>query len=469
MLIPDKIFAYINKRTSNIWQIENDLPKLFQKIIVVPAIAELENLPNFINSLEQNDGLELHNTLLLIIVNNSISSAQEVKNDNQNTLAYLKTIQSKLNISFIDACSAGKEMDDKNGGVGLARKIGMDLALTKFDYYSINKKILICTDADCIVDSNYLTEISQEFNRNNFEAAVVNFAHDISGNDEETKAVICYEIFLRYYVLGLTFAKSEYAFHTIGSTMLCTPEAYVKVEGMNKRKAAEDFYFLEKLAKIYPIGEIKSTYVHPSKRGSWRVPFGTGKSVDRYLSNTRDEYLLYDPKSFLLLKTWFVVFCDKSLSQPEPARPAGGLVSGSLNFTDDQQKIPKQDLPDGSQVRNDNLLNQNSLLKISKNIHPALSDFLSQQDFRNFINKVLIKNTNSNEIEKQKHFWFDAFRTLKLIHYLRDAAYPNINMFDAIDELLRMMKIENPIKRKSEIPDLKTQKEYLLLLRKVQS
>ena len=42
-------------------------------------------------------------------------------------------------------------------------------------------------------------------------------------------------------------------------------------------------------------------------------------------------------------------------------------------------------------------------------------------------------------------------------------------MFSAIDELLKMMKIENSIKRKSEIPDLKTQKEYLLLLRKIQS
>ena len=108
-------------------------------------------------------------------------------------------------------------------------------------------------------------------------------------------------------------------------------------------------------------------------------------------------------------------------------------------------------------------------MKISKNIHPALSDFLTQQDFENFINKVLLKNNNPTEIEKQKHFWFDAFRTLKLIHYLRDATYPNINMFSAIDELLRMMKIENSIKRKSEIPDLKTQKEYLKLLRKIQS
>ncbi|MBK7499415.1 MAG: glycosyltransferase family 2 protein [Ignavibacteriales bacterium] len=427
MLIPDKNFAYINKRASSNWQLENDYKKYFQKIIVVPSIAESENLPVLISSLEQNDELELLNTLLIVVVNNSVSSTEEVKNDNQKTIDYLKNIKSRVNISFIDVCSAGKEMDDKNGGVGLARKIGMDLALTKFDYYSLNKKIMICTDSDCIVEPYYLTKISQEFNRNNFEAAVVNFAHDINGDDEETKAIICYEIFLRYYVLGLNFAKSDYAFHTIGSTMLCTPEAYVKVEGMNKRKAAEDFYFLEKLAKIYPIGELKSTFVYPSKRGSWRVPFGTGRSVDRYLSNSRDEYLLYDPKSFIVLKTWLQVFNDNSIS------------------------------------------NQIDLIRISKNIHPALSDFLSQQDFGNFINKVLLKNNNPNEIEKQKHFWFDAFRTLKLIHYLRDETYPNINMFDAIDELLKMMSIENMIKRNSAIPELEIQKEYLLLLRKIQS
>jgi len=427
MHIPDKISAYINKRASNTWLIENDYKKYFQKIIVVPSIAESENLPALINSLEQNDELELLNTLLIVVVNNSISSTEEVKNDNQKTIDYIKNIKSRVNISVIDASSNGKEMDDKNGGVGLARKIGMDLALTKFDYYSLNKKIMICTDADCTVEPYYLTKISQEFNRNNLEAAVVNFSHDISGDDEETKAIICYEIFLRYYVLGLSFAKSDYAFHTIGSTMLCTPEAYVKVEGMNKRKAAEDFYFLEKLAKIYPIGELKLTHVYPSKRGSWRVPFGTGRSVDRYLSSSRDEYLLYDPKSFIVLKTWLQVFNDNSIS------------------------------------------NQIDLIRISQNIHPALSGFLSQQDFGNFINKVLLKNNNPNEIEKQKHFWFDAFRTLKLIHYLRDETYPNINMFDAIDELLKMMSIENMIKRNSAIPELETQKEYLLLLRKIQS
>jgi hypothetical protein len=462
MLIPDKISTYLNKRASNIWQIENDHKKYFQKIIVVPAIAESINLPNFIQSLGQNDELELLNTLLLIVINNSVSSSKEVKLDNQDTLAYLQNLKSKINISFIDATSIGKEMGDKNGGVGLARKIGLDLALTKFDYNSKNKKIIICTDADCIVDLNYLSEISHEFKNNNYESAVVNFAHDITGDDEETKAIICYEIFLRYYVLGLSFAESNYAFHTIGSTMLCTPEAYVKVEGMSKRKAAEDFYFLEKLAKIYKVGEIKSTTIQPSKRSSWRVPFGTGRSVDRYLSNTRDEYLLYNPQCFVILKSWLDVFIDKSVSQPEPARPAGGLVSGSSVSIYNDREIPKR-------VRNDRESLYQSLIMISKNIHPALSEFLKNQDLENFILKVLKKNNNPMEIEKQKRFWFDAFKTLKLIHYLRDVSYPNINMFDAIDGLLRLMNTEVKIKRRSLIPDLEVQKEYLMLLRKIQS
>lgn len=455
MLIPDKISAYLNKRASNKWEIENDHKKLFQKIIVVPSIAESSTLPSLIQSLEQNDKAELSNTLLLIVVNNAVSSSKEVKEENSKTLDYLRNLKTDLNLSFIDASSFRKEFDDKNAGVGLARKIGIDLALTKFDYGSLKKRILICTDADCVADSNYLSEISQEFNRKNYEAAVVNFAHDISGNDQETKAIICYEIFLRYYVLGLSFAKSDYAFHTIGSTMLCTPEAYVKVGGMNKRKAAEDFYFLEKLAKIYPIGKIKSTFVHPSIRSSWRVPFGTGRSVNRYLSNERNEYQLYDPKCFIVLKSWLEVFYDRSLSQPE-------LVSGSLNFSDNPQEIPKQ-------VRNDKIRNQSSLLKISRNIHSALYDFLIQQDFENFSKKVLLNNKNQSEVNKQKHFWFDAFKTLKLIHYLRDETYPNVNMFNAIDELLRLMEIENPIKRNSDSPDLEIQKEYLLQLRKIQS
>ena len=48
MIIPYKINAYLNKRSSAIWQIENDHKKYFQKIVVVPSIAESNNLPELI-------------------------------------------------------------------------------------------------------------------------------------------------------------------------------------------------------------------------------------------------------------------------------------------------------------------------------------------------------------------------------------------------------------------------------------
>ena len=44
---------------------------------------------------------------------------------------------SGLQIGYIDVSSPGKEMDEKNGGVGLARKIGMDEALKIFKYYEM--------------------------------------------------------------------------------------------------------------------------------------------------------------------------------------------------------------------------------------------------------------------------------------------------------------------------------------------
>ena len=125
-------------------------------------------------------------------------------------------------------------------------------------------------------------------------------------------AICCYEIFLRAYVMGLSFAGSPYAFHAIGSTMACTAQAYVDVRGMNRRTAAEDFHFLNKLAKIGSIGVIETTTVFPSPRPSKRVPFGTGQRVLRFMTGGTDEYRLYDPRIFEILREWLAGMEDRS-------------------------------------------------------------------------------------------------------------------------------------------------------------
>ncbi len=446
-MIPIEVKKYLGKYSLSSWKIEASSLENLTSVVVVPAICELENIKKLLVSLSNNDNRYFSSTLILFVINNSANSTFDVKEDNQKSLKVLREIMGKVNhsndkfleriiasnlrVGLVDASSPGKELPDKDAGVGLARKIGMDLALSVFDYQSKNKKILICLDADCTVENNYLTEIINNFNSKNISAAVVNYSHPIIEDNENSEAIISYEIFLRFYDLGLIFANSPFAFPTIGSTMICDYESYIKVEGMNKRKAAEDFYFLEKLAKNYSIEKIKNTIVYPSSRSSWRVPFGTGQRVNRFLSQKQNEYLLYDPKSFSILKEWLEVFTSDKISSE-------GL-----------------------------------LLESSKEIDLQLYEFLIQQHFHEDWKKILANSKTLEQLNRQKRNWFDGFKTLKLIHYLRDTKYPMINMFDAIDKLFGMMRnpsTEFATKLSDErkglsIPPIEIQMEYLTLLR----
>ena len=439
--LPEPVEKYLKKYSTGNWKLESRFKNKFDNVIVVPVIAEYNNLRKLLASLLKNDNKHFKRTAIIIVVNNLPDSSDEVKNDNSETLIFLKTLRSNpnrdeslgvqfgksdLSIGFIDASSTGLEMPKKIGGVGLARKIGMDETLKIFDYSSPAKKIIICLDADCSVVSNYLTAVVDEFNSRNLSGAVVNFEHKIEEDSATTPAIICYEIFQRYYVLGLKYANSPFAFHTIGSTMLCDYESYIKVEGMNKKKAAEDFYFLEKLAKNLRVENITSTIVYPSSRSSWRVPFGTGQRVERFLSDKQNEYLLYNPLTFDILKKWLEVF--------------------------------NSDRPKTS----------NEYLASAKNIHTELCNFLTEQNFSNDWNKILSNSKTLEQLSKQKQKWFDGFRTLKLIHYLRDKAFPQIDMFEALNGIFKRVGInEDFFWFEKSIPNLDVQKKYLKLLREL--
>ncbi|MFN3695683.1 MAG: glycosyltransferase family A protein, partial [Ignavibacterium sp.] len=238
--LPDFVKTYLKKFSLPDWRISNSHKKLFDNIIVIPSLAEYEQLPQCLNSLEHNDEALLNETLILVVVNNSESADEEVKSNNKKTIQFLKSYDGKLNLSFIDASSKGKELSDKFAGVGLARKIGCDLALTKFDYSSNKKKIIFFLDADCTVSSDYIQKVNLAFNKNDLHSAVIEYEHKFIDDTPEAEAIICYEIFLRYHRLGLKFAGSYYDYHTIGSTIVCDVESYIKAGGMNKRKAGED-------------------------------------------------------------------------------------------------------------------------------------------------------------------------------------------------------------------------------------
>src|SRR5262249_56888321 len=84
-----------------------------------------------------------------------------------------------------------------------------------------------------------------------------------------------YEIFLRYYLLGLADAGSPYAFHTLGSAIAVNPMAYAMVRGFPRRLAGEDFHFLNKVAKIGSILRMGGAPIVIEGRRSHPAPFGT--------------------------------------------------------------------------------------------------------------------------------------------------------------------------------------------------
>ena len=423
--LPEHVKKYLQKYSLlKYWNVETQPQEKFKFAIVIPALNEFQNIVKLLDSLSKNKVEKPEDFLVLFVINNIKDANEEIVSGNRQTLNYLQEVKksSPFQIEIIDAFSGKRALPQKTGGVGLARKIGLDAALQVLDYSF--RSGLVCLDADCVVSENYLRTVAEEFSSQNFHAGYFKFEHRLDEDEEVKNAIICYEIFLRYYVLGLKFARSPYAFHTIGSTMFFDVETYINVGGMNKRKAGEDFYFLEKVAKNFEVKEIAGAKVFPSARASLRVPFGTGQRVHRFLNRTQDEYLVYSPESFLVLKKWNDIFINVGKESAE------------------------------------------NYLKLARKINPVLEKFLIENDFPRKWEGILKHSASDEQILRQKKFWFDGFRTLKLIHYLRDTIFPNVNMFEGVNGLLKLVG-ENEISITAKIPPLKTQIKILKKLREL--
>jgi hypothetical protein len=97
-------------------------------------------------------------------------------------------------------------------------------------------------------------------------------------------AVINYELHQRYYLQAVRYTGYPFAYHTVGSCFAVLAETYCRMGGLSRRKAGEDFYFIQKIAVHGRYGECRTTRVYPSPRPSDRVPFGTGPDISRQIS-----------------------------------------------------------------------------------------------------------------------------------------------------------------------------------------
>ena len=370
-----------NRATLSPWKIEGTSRIDFSAAMIIPALAERENLPAALDSLCQNPVEYLARTLVVIVVNNRTDTVADQFDDNQKALDWLRSHPyPQLNLTWVDASSSGLELPAKDG-VGLARKIGFDASLQFLDWKA--DPLLFSLDADTTVDRFYLSTIFDHFVMSKNGAAVIPFRHQSVSIPRQEAAIRHYELYLRSYLFGLQMAGSPYAYHHIGSAFACRAGAYVRAGGMNRRCGGEDFYFLQQLTKTSGIEIVSGTVVHPSPRFSDRVSFGTGKAVQGQVEEGEALFHFVPVSGFQILKEWL------------------GLIDCYLN--DSAAQISRQVL----------------------DISPVLAEFLIELNFV----QVWKKMQNNHSSEEQRlaafHDWFDALRTRQLLTRIEDNSRPS--------------------------------------------
>lgn len=273
----------------------------------------------------------------------------------------------------------------KWAGVGLARKIGMDEALRR---QSDEKSLIVCLDADCTVQKNYLAELDR-FRVGNVRApgCSIKFEHPFTNPGIED-----YELFLHYFIEAQRWVGFPFAFQTVGSSMAARNYAYVKAGGMNKRKAGEDFYFLHKVIAQGDFTELNNTCVYPSDRFSTRVPFGTGRALLEYAQTSRVD--CYPFEMFVELKK-MVQFIPNLYH---------------LDFTGTDQW------------------------------GYGLTEFLKSLNFEEKIKEIRGRSGSYEVFEKHFFQWFDAFRLMKYGNYLLDKTGVMPDVREEAEKLRRVNK-----------------------------
>jgi len=105
-------------------------------------------------------------------------------------------------------------------------------------------------------------------------------------------------------------------------------------------------------------------------------------------------------------------------------------------------------------------------LERAARISAQLKAFLIRNDFEETWPKIQHNSPDLDGLERQFHRWFDGFRTLKLIHHLRDNGLPRQPIFDAVRELVdRSARIDPGIAWDNIADDIGVQEELLDVLR----
>ncbi|MCH8891303.1 MAG: hypothetical protein IH827_09550 [Myxococcales bacterium] len=412
------------------------LRRRFGHVLTVPAYGEGRELRKALASIPAGP---LGDVLIVLVVNGRVDSPRSMKDANLAMLEELRAAggrgvpiaqnavvheHPRGALLLVDRATPGRELPPRHG-VGLARKIAADIALALWSEGRVASPWIHCTDADVVLPQLYFeaTTPGTSIARNGSSAAedsgaasgpaAANRLDRASDSNaallypfrhvDATSEALEYEISLRYYVGGLRFAGSPYAFHTIGSTVAVHATAYARVRGFPRRLAAEDFYLLNKLAKVGTIRSLHGEPIRLSARTSNRTPFGTGHALEHARGRERDAAPLcvYHPDVFSDLGAWLQTLHALAIAG-EAADPADLLAKSIGGW-------PSAD---------------------AERLRAPLEECGAWAAARIGVKRCRTPATRA----KHLHGGFDAFRTLKLIHGLRAGGLASIPLRDALSE-----------------------------------
>ncbi len=224
--------------------------------------------------------------------------------NNQETIGLLQKF-TDLNMKIIDRSSPGNGWTGKHFGVGWARKTAMDAA----SELANPDDLIVTMDGDTRYPPGYLESTLKEFLQNpEIKALAAQYYHALTGNKAEDRAILRYEIYMRYFAINMLRIGNPYAFTAIGSAMACTMRAYRGIRGITPHKSGEDFYFIQKLRKYGEVKILSGAVAYPAARFSDRVFFGTGPAMMRGDGGDWSGYPIYSYRLFDQVKESFENF-----------------------------------------------------------------------------------------------------------------------------------------------------------------
>ncbi len=374
-------------------------------IVVIPCFNE----PDLILSLESL--LKCSDTTcsveIIVVFNLSRKASQQEIDQNRKSLNAFKKWEkshSKPTRRFFYIWK--EDINEREAGAGIARKIGMDEAVCRFNRLNRASGVVVSFDADAFCDTNYLAEIEKHYRDHpETNGTTIYFEHPTSGNDfrlEVYLGIIQYELYLRYFKEALHHTGFPFAFHTIGSCFTVKAGTYASQGGMNKKQAGEDFYFIQKLAPLGHFHEIRSTRLIPSPRPSDRVPFGTGPVIRKFIQSPGEGLPAYNPDSFNSLRKLF----DR--------------VDDLYRMEEEEIKTTAETLPEPTRM------------------------FLETIDFTGRIREINRNSASPESFRKRFFRWFNAFMVIKYLNFSHDRFFEKLPVFDASRELLTELGITVP-------------------------